>query len=147
MLCKSTVHSNTPSRMGQVWSVNSFKGSSFRKVACHCTNTVFLYSWFSSTEVQSWIINVVATHWRKGDNIFKIKSSPWHRKKTERLSRQVPRAAASWYFRGGNDGKQLNMVLKILWDNFPVSSPLAVGLQVPQEKLTIKHMAMNETAI
>jgi len=86
---------------------NSFKGSSFRKVACHCTNTVFLYSWFSSTEVQSWIINVVATHWRKGDNIFKIKSSPWHRKKTERLSRQVPRAAASWYLRGGNDGKQL----------------------------------------
>jgi len=37
--------------------------------------------------------------------------------------------------------------LKISWDNFPISSPLAVGLQVPQEKLTTKHMAMNETAM
>jgi len=45
----------------------------------------------------------------------------------------------------------LYVTTKYVFENIvgdlPVAPPLAVGLQVPQEKLTIKHMAMNEKAM
>ena len=55
-------------------------------------------------------------------------------------------------FRRQNDGNLLLYVTtKYVFENIvgdlPVAPPLAVGLQVPQEKLTIKHMAMNEKAM
>jgi len=51
-----------------------------------------------------------------------------------------------------NDGNLLlyvttNHVFENFVGDLPVAPPLAVGLQVPQEKLTMKHMAMNEKAM